>query len=159
MTERPNYAPGCFGSAHFFNRADQVCGSCVFADDCEVAHKRALNQFRQFYGIKTPTRKPSDLPVKVEKIFLQHERTKEEVRAAMIQGLNPYDAQASFLGAVCHMVLKAGTISRDMIERVLAKSRGLNAETASVYARHAIQILQYCDAITVQDKTVTLVRG
>lgn len=155
MTERPPYAPGCFGSALSFSK-DEVCGACAFAAQCEPVHLRALAQLKDFYGVKTPTRAKSDLPVKVKKLFDELNRSEEEVREAMLAGTNPYPVSEGFVGVICHLILTAKQITRPTLERALAAHRGLNEETSSFYTRQALHILRHCGAVDVDGKTVTL---
>lgn len=52
MTNIPQFAPGCFGSALAFKSADQICRQCVFRSKCEPEHQKSLTALREKYGIK-----------------------------------------------------------------------------------------------------------
>lgn len=160
MTDRPLYAPGCFGLPAGFAE-DEICGSCEFAANCKVIHLRALNQLRVFCGveIKHPTRARGELPAKVKKIFEELGKTADEVRDAMQSGQNPYSVKAGFVSIACHVLLQCRETNRKTLAAVMSAHRKYNEGTADVYARHSIQILKHCGVITVDGEKITLVLG
>ena len=158
MTEKPAYAPGCFGSALSF-ASDDICNACVFVVQCEPVHRRALEQLRALYGVKAPTRNRKALPVKVQKVLDESGKTKEEIRDAMQGGQNPYRVADGTLGIVCHLILTAGVITRSRISEALGTYRKLNSDTANVYTRYALQILSHCGAVIIEGENVKLQRG
>jgi hypothetical protein len=158
MLEKPNYAPGCFGKVYTF-AADPVCGACVFAGQCEPASKRAMEQLREMFGVKTPTRTRSGLPVKVKQVFDALGKTEEEVRDAMLSGQNPYRVSDGPVGIVAHLLLQFGKVERSHLVQAVGKHRDLGAETSSVYTRYAIQILTHCGAAEVDGSAIQIIRG
>lgn len=160
MTERPHYAPGCFGSSIHF-KADEICGACAYAAECEPVHRRAKAQLQDFFGIqvKTPTRASGALPVKVKHIFDEAGKSEQEVRDAIQNGQNPYPLKEGFLGIVCHLILSFPGIQRPAIAEALGRSRQLNRETSNTYARFALQILAHCGAVTLEGDEIKPIRG
>lgn len=160
MTDRPNYAPGCFGRPMQYAE-DEVCTACPYSAKCAPISQRARDQLRQHFGIAKPTRvRAKDvLPVKAQRHFDELGKSEEQVRSAMQQGRNPYSTREGFMGLVCHMILATGAIKRSMLEDALLKHRGYNTETSSVYTRYSLQILQHCGAISMEGDTVKLLRG
>ena len=157
MTEKPLYAPGCFGLPSTFG-LDEICGGCVYAKECEIVHVRALRQLRSFCGVevKEPTRARGELPAKVKKIFEELGKSMTEVREAMQVGQNPYPLKAGFVGIACHVLLQCKTTTRKTIATVIAAHRKYSFETADIYARHAIQILCHCGAIRIDGDQIHL---
>ena len=159
MLEKPAYAPGCFGKVYTFAK-DAVCGACPFADHCEPARDRALDQLQSLYGVqKLPTRPSGELPVKVKQLFEELGRTEDEVRDAMIAGQNPYRVIDGPVGIVAHLLLQCGSIKRSMLSLAVQERLSFKEKTAAVYTRYAIQILTHCGAATVDGDTIKLVRG
>lgn len=160
MTEKPLYAPGCFGEAATY-RDDEICRACSYNAACALAHARVLKQLREFHGfdVKEPTRQVGSLPVKVKKIFDELGKSAEEVRSEMQAGVNPYSIQASFVGIACHILLTCRETTRETLASVLRKYRGYNDATADVYARHSIQILKHCGVVSVDGEKINLTFG
>lgn len=160
MSDKPKYAPGCFGSALSFGD-DAICRACPYAKECEPIHLRAKAQLRELFGVtvKVPTRKTGDLPVKVKRIFDELGKTSEEVREALLGGKNPYKMTEGFVGIVCQVLLSRPSPTRALCAQALSQFRGLNEETAKTYTRYALQILSYCDAISIEGDTIKLARG
>lgn len=156
MNERPLYAPGCFGSSNYAD--DDCCRSCPFKTQCAPLHERRMEQLRDFLGIKVkkPTRQAGSLPAKVQKIFEELGKTEEEVRRAMLSGINPYSVREGFVGIVAHLVLHLGQTTRQRAKEVLMARRGYNEATADVYARHSIQILAHCKVLEVNGDEIRL---
>lgn len=152
---RPELAPGCFGSAFSYGE-DEICCSCVFAAQCFPMHQVALEELQNMYGVKAPTRKKSEIAVKSLKIFESLGKTQGEVREAMMAGVNPYDKNSSTTGLVCQLLLNAKELTRSIMEKVVARRQNINETTASVYVRQALQILTYCDAVEIDGKVIRL---
>lgn len=158
MSEKPAYAPGCFGKIYCYAE-DAVCGACEFAALCKPARDRAFEQRQAMYGIKAPTRQRVGLPVKVQQVFDSLGRNEEEVRNAFLEGQNPYRISDGPVGIVAHLLLSFGEVKRAKLIEAVGTHRQLNDETAAVYTRYAIQILTHCGAITVEGDRVKAVRG
>lgn len=159
MTEKPAYAPGCFGKVYCYT-GDAVCGACPFAGQCEAAGKLRLAQLQELYGVETPTRKVASLPVKPKKMLEELGRTEQEVKDEMLAGRNPYRVSDGPVGIVAHLVLFAGCLTRERITQAMMAHRpDYNLKTAKVYTRYAIQILTHCGAVETDGRVVALVRG
>jgi len=156
MTEKPAYAPGCFGSAIFFN-GDGVCAKCVYAGECKPAHLEAQRQLREALGVKMkPKRETDALPAKVQEIFDKLDVSADEVRETMLANRNPFSLKAGFMGLICQSLIAYRIIERGLLERVLESKRGVNAETAYYYVRSGVQILQHCGVVATNKNTVRL---
>lgn len=153
MTDRPLYAPGCYGSVFGYSE-DATCGECEFSSNCRVAHFAALSQLQDLYGVKAPTRRKVGLPVKVKKVFDALGKSEAEVREAMLSGRNPYGPKEGTVGLVAQAILHTGGVARKQLAAMISAMCGYNEETSAVYARYAIQIFEHCDAITIDGDTI-----
>jgi hypothetical protein len=159
MINEAVYAPGCYGLFWTFRKDDEICSACPYATSCEVAHHKAADRVRQFYGVEAPKVRDHALAVKEQKLFASLGKSKEEVKAAMLEGRSPYNVKTTFIGAVCHLILVTRSSPRKALENALAQYKGYNADTASVYMRQALHILSYCGAVTVDGSMVHLSTG
>jgi predicted nucleotide-binding protein (sugar kinase/HSP70/actin superfamily) len=156
MSDKPLYAPGCFGFAA--HSQDEVCTTCPYVTQCAPLAQAKVAQLRATYGFQTKPRRPfGQLAVKVMKLFEDLGKTADEVRAAMQAGVNPYSMRAGFVGLACAVLLNRKSTTRELIAAVMMRYRGYNQPTADVYARHAVQILEYCGVVKTDGNKVELV--
>ena len=161
MTNKPDLAPGCFGSAFYFGK-HEVCSVCKFGADCEIQHVRAKEALRAHFGVKVvEKRDKAELPVRVKAVFDELGVSAQSVKEALMSGMNPYLNKRGFMRIVCHLLIKKPSMTRGLMAQYLTKVEDLNLNetTADIYTRYAIQILAYCGAITTDGKTIELVRG
>lgn len=147
MTNKPKFAPGCFGQPYGYAN-DPVCRKCPYSAECAPAHDAAVNALRRVYGLaEIPKRKSEVMSAKAKMLFEQLGVSEDEVAAAMSEGRSPYPA-TNPMGTICNALLiaqRAGvSLDRKAICEILKKRRGLADNTAMLYARHAVQILTHC---------------
>ena len=180
MSNIPQYAPGCFGSAVAFKKDDTVCRGCKFASLCEPAHLEAQRVLRERYGIKTTQEglaeqrqqreaekqqreaiRPAEmlvLPRKTQELIDRLDRGNYDVKGKFSRGENPFGASMKFMQIVGHLLLnlKNARIDRALIATAFVKKLEWQQGTADAHARMAIQALEHIGAITNNDGIISL---
>jgi hypothetical protein len=167
MTQIPEFAPGCFGSALGFRGADMVCRACQFASACEPVHLMVQEQLREKFGIKPklepvaarPT--PLDpaaikLPKKVRDLLDRLDQGDFDIVGSLRRGANPFGATMPFMAVACHLLLRrAEPFGRDYLAAALSHKFGWQPETAQEHARIAIYALLHVGAVNSNDGLIS----
>jgi len=181
MTEIPNFAPGCFGSALAFKSEDVVCSNCPFAAACEPAHLEARRLLRERYGLQTTqevvraeisARKaekeersraldPSalTLPKKTQELIQRLDRGQYDVVGKLQRGENPFGSAIPFMRVLCHLLLKGFQLRQDTLTTAFAKQFNWQSGTAAAHARMAIQALEHVGAVENRDGIISIRRA
>ena len=184
MTQVPPFAPGCFGSALTFKGDDVACSGCIFRDQCEPAHKIALEELRTRLSITAPVtrtdaqaeqaaykraerealiaRDPEvmSLPVKVQDLVLRLDRGNFQIREKLAQGENPFVHRIPFMAIVAHLLLRMREpVDRHIISTCFVQKLNWQQGTADAHARMAIQLLTHIGAVDNMDGRISLRRA
>jgi len=162
MTDIPNFAPGCFGSALAFQPDNTICQACPFNSQCQPLHEQNLAALRQRFGIQ-PTRRgpklkpaasPTDdpasmvLPVKVRRLIEKLDISDLRITEKIKQGINPFEGRSPFMQVACHLLMRLGRpLPRPLLAQALVQKLGWQKNTADAHARMAFQALAHIGVI------------
>lgn len=163
MSEIPNFAPGCFGSALAYQEDHQFCKSCKFAEQCKPLHERNLAILRQrcnvrdkpkrFEIAKTTEENPypsaTILTDKIQAYIDRIENSGIRITEAFAKGENPFKPSSlKFLHVAAHILLR---LKQPLRPEILAQAYmghlKCSQNTADFYARTAFQIFRHVGAV------------
>jgi hypothetical protein len=166
---KPLYAPGCFGSALAFKKADLICSNCPFALACEPVHVTNITILRSKYGLNpiclspvleiepVPVAEPLaiNLPEKVKALLRTLDNGNYNVCGSLLDGINPFGAALPFMAVACHVLLHMRRLekssTRDMMTTAMMTKFSWQKSTAGEHARIAIYALLHVGAIESND--------
>lgn len=166
MTNTPQFAPGCFGSALAFKSADQICRQCVFRAQCEPEHYKNLQALRDKYGIKSKDRpkvlndddeKYPGLTAKVVEVIERLKRMDIDVKGMFKSGQNPFVGRNMFpFEFICHAALKQPDRRLEMRQIAIFFAQKLNwaPNTSAAQARIVCKALEYFDVVRCDGEQV-----
>lgn len=169
MTDIPDFAPGCFGSALAYEETTPVCQVCKFATECRPMHQRNLTALQT--ALRIPARKtmapkriasPNSggmtLPVKVQGLVDKFDRSDLRITEHFAKGENPFQQSGmNFLKIVGHMLIKAARpLTRQDFSMAFQMKLNWSAGTADSHARMAIQALQHIGAVDLVDGAIAI---
>lgn len=175
MSEVPNFAPGCFGSALAFKEGDPVCGTCVFAQRCKPLHEEAHARLIARCGVKLkPLSKPKverprpqtpeeafGLPVKTQELIRSFNEGNFDIRGSLQRGVNPFaKAGRPFMRIACQVLLvfkqKGLPLQPKTIQMAMCMGLEWSEKTAAAYTRMAVVALVHVGAVTVLDGSLQI---
>jgi len=166
----PNYAPGCFGSAIAFQKAELTCKSCSFMGNCGPVALHNAQLLRAKFGIAEPAFKPVlkapevvedrpafRLPQRVQNLLDKLDNGNFDVVGKLQRGENPFDKTMPTLRVACHLLLRLKRpIDRETLTMAYVSHLKLQPETARIYARVAIYALTHVGAVISNDGLISL---
>ncbi len=173
MSNIPDFAPGCYGSALAYDDAAPICQVCKFAGECKPLHLSNLEALQEALHIpkrKTAVRREVEapaaspemtLPVKVRALVDKLDRSSLRVTERLARGENPFlDTSSNFLKIVGHLLVRANRpLSRRDFAMAFQMKLHWTPGTADSHARMAMQALTHIGAVDEIDGAVIVRRG
>lgn len=174
MTNIPNFAPGCFGSALAFQTDNSVCRACPFADRCQPLHEQNLAALREKFGItavrRGPKLKPAVsptgdgsemvLPVKVRRLIEKLDTANLRVAENIAKRINPFEGKSPFMQIACHLLMNLKRpLDRQLLAMAFVQKLSWKQNTADAHARMALQALAHIGVITDTEAGAILKEG
>lgn len=176
MSNIPEFAPGCFGSALAFKPNEGICTACVFRQQCEPAHQIAFEALRAELGIDTPAtrgrpavveqsrrdlfeRDPSamTLPKKVQDLIARIDRGNYEVRANLSRNVNPFTGKIPFLSIITELLLRYGKpVTVPVLTIAFVMKLEWQEDTAKAHARIGLAALKHLGIVEQDGDEFTL---
>lgn len=172
MSNIPDFAPGCFGSALAYDDAAPICQVCKFAGECQPMHLTNLAALQTALSIPKratakreveaqPVAAEMTLPVKVRALVDKLDKSNLRVTERLARGENPFlDTSSNFLKVVGHLLVRS---SRPLFRRDFAMAFQMKLHwapgTADSHARMAMQALTHIGAVDEIDGAVIVRRG
>jgi hypothetical protein len=168
MTQIPNFAPGCFGSALAYQADNTACQNCKFKEACFPLHEANLATLREKLHVpnryKVRERKPEeviqqglDVPKKVRDMAAKLDKADLRVIERLRKGENPFAGFSAYLKIAAHVLLKRSA-SQELLTKVYLSATKMSPDSANSHARMAIQCLVHIGAVDLVDGVATLRR-
>ena len=174
---KPEFAPGCFGSALTYKATDMICRACPFAGDCAPAHEVAKAEMRARFGITVKSKPSADpkpepsasgdviespemvIDRKTQELLDRIDRSGMSIAGSLRDGINPFEKTMRFMKVACHLLLRLPNVSQDMITAGCMHAIGCQRNTAETYARLAVRVLTHVGAVEVNDGLLSIRRN
>ncbi len=171
MTNIPEFAPGCYGSALAFKESEGVCLACVFRSQCQPLHEANLAALREELGVPNVVKRGRpkvvdearealfardpgalSLPKKVQDLIARIDRGNFEVKSHFARGENPFAGKIPFLAVATEVLLKfSRPVDVPVLTAAFVMKLNWQEDTAKAHARIMLSAFQHLGFIEQQD--------